>query len=85
MDQILSYTRRPGATRGGGPEQTSEHIHRTHTQHAHTHAHTHNTARLRSFTESVQDVGDEDELAGVEQDDGRVRKQLGALRRRRWI
>lgn len=61
MDQILSYTRRPGATTAILSELDTKRM-----------THKHNTIRLCSFTERVEDVGDEDELAGVEQDHRRV-------------
>lgn len=57
MDQILSYTRRPGATRAV--------LSKLYTKYT---THKHNIVRFCSFTERVEDVGDEDELAGVEQD-----------------
>lgn len=36
-------------------------------------------SEARLHTEGVEDVGDEDELAGVELDHGRVGQELGAL------
>lgn len=70
MVQILSYTRRP-------------------TTHTHTHIQHDVTARQQQQqqlteserTESVEDVGDEDKLAGVELDHRCVGQKFGALER----